>query len=34
MAVFGTSVCQWSHNCVSEERRQIADRKAEVLSVL
>ena len=26
MAVFGASVCQWSHNCVSEERRQIADR--------
>lgn len=26
MAVFGASVCQWPHNCVSEERRQIADR--------
>lgn len=28
MAVFGTSVCQWSHNCVSEERKQISDRKS------
>lgn len=26
MAVFGASVCQWPHNCVSEESRQIADR--------
>lgn len=26
MAVFGDSVCQWSHNCVSEEWRQREDR--------
>lgn len=25
MAVFGVTVCQWPHNCVSEEKRQISD---------
>lgn len=32
MAVFGTSVCPRSHNCVSEERRPISDTGAQVLA--